>query len=309
MRRWMQRRTVGKSSIVRRIRADDLGPGRFADEQAAHLDHENDRDCDEQGADREAAHAVPAAVAGDVGDDDAQERDREADEGGRVLEEHDGEVGALGVADELPPRLARGTDLVRLRDTGPERQASNTIDPSSTPIAQPALSISCGLGELLDALEDREHAAEAEQHERDDERVEVADGAVAERMLRVGRPVGRASSEQQQALVAGVGEGVDRLREHGARVRHDERDELHHCDTEVREERGDDRAPRLVRRRRRGFRLGLGRHYSMIPPRVIASTSRARSSCASVISLRARTTWRIDFPVRFDSLMTDAAVS
>ena len=67
-------------------------------------------------------------------------------------------------------------------------------------------------------------------------------------------------------------------------------------DPEVREERGDDRALRLVRSARI---RSSGRHYSMIPPRVIASTSRARSSSASVISLRARArSARIDLPVR-----------
>ncbi len=83
----------------------------------------------------------------------------------------------------------------------------------------------------------------------------------------------------------------------------DEREELDHRDPEVREERGDDRTPRLApglafelalelaSRLARGHRglPAIVRHYSMIPPRVIASTSSARSSWASVINFRART--------------------
>ena len=183
---------------------------------------------------------------------------------------------------------------------------SSTIDASSTPIAHPTLSSSCGWISFSTPSKTENTPPSAEQHERDDERVEVADRSVAERVLLVGGPAGPRPAEQQQALIAGVGERVDRFRQHRARVRHEERDELDDGDPEVREERGDDRALRL---RLMGF-VRIGRcHYSMIPPRVIASTSSARSSCASVISFRARTIDRTDFPVRFDSLMIAAVVS
>ncbi len=102
-------------------------------------------------------------------------------------------------------------------------------------------------------------------------------------------------------------------------MRDEEGHELDRGDTEVREEGRDDRAPRFrlgdVGRRRLGRHFGRRRlvlfvgHYSMIPPRVIASTSSTRSSCASDMSLRLRTIWRTDFPVRFASLMIPAVVS
>ena len=57
----------------------------------------------------------------------------------------------------------------------------------------PGSSSSCGWMQLLDAFEDREQAADAEQHERDDERPEVAQRAVAERMHLVGRAGATAS--------------------------------------------------------------------------------------------------------------------
>ena len=70
----------------------------------------------------------------------------------------------------------------------------------------------------MHALADREHAAAEEQQLRDDERVEVQRAAVAERMLRVGRPARAASADEQQELVAAVGERVQRFREHRARA-------------------------------------------------------------------------------------------
>ena len=48
----------------------------------------------------------------------------------------------------------------------------------------------------------------------DDEGVDVALAAVAERMLGCRRALGSLAAEQQERLVAGVGQRVDRLREH-----------------------------------------------------------------------------------------------
>ncbi len=49
---------------------------------------------------------VPARVAGDLGEADADQREQQADERAGVLEQHDRELGALGGADEPPPRAA-----------------------------------------------------------------------------------------------------------------------------------------------------------------------------------------------------------
>ena len=78
--------------------------------------------------------------------------------------------------------------------------------------------------ELLDALEDREQPADAEQHERDDEGPEVAQRPVAERVHIVGGPTRPRAAEHEQTLVAGVGEGVDRLGQHRSRAGEHERD-------------------------------------------------------------------------------------
>jgi len=63
-----------------------------------------------------------------------------------------------------------------------------------------------GMTQLLDALVQGEETAHAEQHERDDEGPEVTLAAVAERTS-LARPSFRpVAAEQQQCLVAGVGE-------------------------------------------------------------------------------------------------------
>ncbi len=276
-----------------------LGTRRLADEEAAHLDHEEDRDEDEHDADREAAEPVPARVVGDPGQHDADEGDRQSHERGGVLEQHHRQIGALGAPDETKPALVLGPHVVRLVHRGPQRERleHHCTEQHRDRPAQRLDRV--GFPELLDAFEDGEDAAEREEHERDDERVEVLNGPVAERVSLVGGPVRAPASQQQQALVAGVRERVDRLGEHRRRPGEDERDELHHRNADVREERGDDRA------------LGVAvlRHYSMMPPRVIDSTSSARSSSSSVMSLRARTISRIDLPVRLDSLMISPAFS
>ncbi len=63
------------------------------------------RDDDEKDADDEAPRRVPAGVAGGDGDADPGEGGGETGERPRVLEEDDGQLGALRVADERPPRL------------------------------------------------------------------------------------------------------------------------------------------------------------------------------------------------------------
>src|SRR4051812_41472458 len=101
----------------------DLRPRRLADKQASHLDYQDDCDRDQQDTDRKAADTVPATVAGDLGGDEADERDRQAQERGAIFEEDYGKIGILRLSNELPPRLVRGPDRVRFRDTGTEREA------------------------------------------------------------------------------------------------------------------------------------------------------------------------------------------
>ena len=97
------------------------------------------------------------------------------------------------------------------------------------------------VAQLGEALVEGEHAAEREQHEGDDERPEVALPAVAEGVLGVRLARRPLAAEHQQALVAGVGERVERLGEQAGRAGDEEPDELGDGDPEVGEERGEDR--------------------------------------------------------------------
>ncbi len=93
---------------------------------------------------------------------------------------------------------------------------------------------------LLDALEEREQPAQAEQDERHDEAPEVALAAVSEGMFGRGLSAGPAAAEQQQALVARVGEGVGGLCQQTGRPGDEESHELGDGDAQVGQEGGDD---------------------------------------------------------------------
>ena len=135
-------------------------------------------------------------------------------EGAGVLEQHDGQLGLLGAADPVQPRsrgvvrwrgrlLVRGAQRQALEHHGEQEDADGDAE---------ALDL-VRVAQLLDALVEGEQAAHREQHEGDDERPEVALAPVAERVGGVGglgRPL---AAEQQQQLVAGVGEGVAGLGE------------------------------------------------------------------------------------------------
>ena len=72
------------------------------------------------------------------------------------------------------------------------------------------------MGQLVHALVDRKHAADAEQQDRHQERPEVQRAAPAQRKLVRGRALGLADAQQQQPLVAAVGQRMHRLGQHRA---------------------------------------------------------------------------------------------
>lgn len=95
--------------------------------------------------------------------------------------------------------------------------------------------------DLLVALVEGEHAADGEEHDGDEEGVDVALAAEAEGVLRGGFALGALAAQEQQALVAGVGEGVHGLGEHRRRSAEEERHEFRHRDREVGEQCRHDR--------------------------------------------------------------------
>ncbi len=213
----------------------------FADEQALGLDAEGDRDEDQQRADHQGADRVEHGIVRDRGQADAEEREDETGESGDVLEQHDGQLGRLRVAHERDPRLALRAHVVALFHGRAQRERLEADRDDEHRDRDPDVLELVRVGELVDALVDREQAADREQDDRDDERVDVALAAVAERVLLVGCAPRPATAEQQQQLVARVGDRVDRLGEHRGRARDEPRDELRQRDAHVREERRDDR--------------------------------------------------------------------
>ena len=207
-------------------------------------------------------------VGGERGPD-CGEREHEADEGAEVLEEDHRELRVLRPADELPP-TAVTADVVGLDDCGAEGEALQHDGEEEDADGDLRRLHVVGVADLGDALVDGEGTTEAEQHEGDDEGPEVALAAVAERVRRVGRPPGSLAAEQQQALVPGVGDRVDGLREHRGRAGDDEADELGDGDAGVRQQRGDDRLRAVSASSHAGQGRGRDQRTGPIPARIPA---------------------------------------
>ncbi|GAA2928524.1 hypothetical protein GCM10020221_25540 [Streptomyces thioluteus] len=157
----------------------------------------------------------------------------------KVLQQDHGELGRLGRADELAPRLP-APQLVRLLDRRAEGEAlrdDGEDEHADRPV--PVVQL-VRLADLLVALVEREDAADGEQDDGDEEAVDVALATVAEGVLLARRPPGLLPAEQQQRLVAGVGDRVHALGEHRRRPAESEGDELRHGDGQVGPQRGDD---------------------------------------------------------------------
>ncbi len=96
------------------------------------------------------------------------------------------------------------------------------------------------VAQLRHALVDSEQTAEAEEHQRHHERPEVPFASMAERPILSRLTSGEAGAEQQQRLVAAVGDGVDGLGEHRGGTGEQETHELGDSDAEVGDQGGQD---------------------------------------------------------------------
>jgi hypothetical protein len=101
--------------------------------------------------------------------------------------------------------------------------------------------------DLVDTLVHGEDTADAEQDDRHHEGIEVALPAESERVLRGRRALGPLPADQQEHLIAGIGERVHRFGQHRGRTGDQVRGELRHRDAEIGQQRGDDR-PGAARR-------------------------------------------------------------
>lgn len=99
---------------------------------------------------------------------------------------------------------------------------------------------------LVIALIQREQPAEREQHETHHKRPEVPRAAVAEGMQIGGAVAGAARAEHKQALVARVGDRVDRFRQQRGRAGKQEPGEFGQPDSDVGEERTQSRTAAAV---------------------------------------------------------------
>jgi len=153
----------------------------------------------------EAADRIPPRLIEHARERDADEREAQPDERADVFQHYDCELRNLGATDELKNRTA-GPFVPALVQRSEQRERLEHDRDEQHDDGDARIFELVRMDQLLDALEDREQTADAEQHERDDERPEVPQRPVAERVHLVGRTLRSGAAEHQQPLVASVGE-------------------------------------------------------------------------------------------------------
>ena len=88
-------------------------------------------------------------------------------------------------------------------------------------------------GQPVPALVDRVQAADEEKQQRHHHPVEVGDALIAERVIGGRGAPGALHADEEQQLIAGVGDRVDRLRQHRTRSGIRRRNELRRCDSGI----------------------------------------------------------------------------
>ena len=194
---------------------------------------------DEDAADDQRGDPVEDRQAQHIGQRDAGERRDEAEQGRRILEQHreDGRVlAAPGRGKPAPPALGSakltkgddpGADLEQHRDAKHDVIDIHMLDPVR-------------VAQLVQALDERDHRAKAEDHHGDDKRPEIQLEAVAERMLRVGRAPRPTQSVKQQQLVSGIDGRVNGFAQHCRAAGHPGSDILRDGDRQIARQRGED---------------------------------------------------------------------
>ena len=213
------------------------------------------------------ARASGTARVGDAVQHQRDQRERRAEHVDRVLEIHGHDRRVRALAEQLPDRHATlgclaaelpqrdGTaDRVECerdhehRDADPERVQRRRVD------------------QRVDALPDRQRAADDEHPDRCQQRPVVPLGTVAERVRRIGRTARAAQRDPQQHLVAGIGDRVQRLGQQRGRARQHRRYALRQGDRRVRRERRQDAGQALVAPVRTPRRRDSCRHGSTAAP-------------------------------------------
>ena len=185
---WMMRSTPGVASRAASIRAGRPA-SRLAQQQALGLDRQHDRDHHEQDADHRRARDVEVVVLGDQRQDhgrqSAKTRPRSA---ARSSSRITGSSGCLACRtncwyDASPLTLFVSMIAVRNEKRLQHDRDAEHRERHPPPLAGVLVVARPDLVELVVRLVQREEPAHGEQHDRDDERVDVALAAVAERVL------------------------------------------------------------------------------------------------------------------------------
>ena len=149
----------------------------------------------------------------DVAENRTHEGDREANESCRILDEHGEGRGILacmnrrehGAAARIAHHRAIGDDERIAFER--ERDAEHDVRPERV------FEI-VWIDQSVDASEDRDAAADTENQNCHEERPEIKFATVPERMPIVGWPMTPTNSEEKDAFVRRIDEGMDRLRRH-----------------------------------------------------------------------------------------------
>src|SRR3990170_3380835 len=111
-------------------------------------------------------------------------------------------------------------------------------------------------------MSDRQYRSPGEQHDRHHEAPEIGLLTATKRVVGIGRFPSLAHAEQEHSLVAGVGERVVALGQHGGAPGQSRGHELGHCDSQIGEKGGDDGKARTFGGHVRPV-YGLGRSCSL----------------------------------------------
>ena len=216
----------------------------LTDEQRLHFDADEHRHRDEQHADADRAGRVPARFAGRNRDQHERERQRQAPQRREVFAEDDDQL-ALPRGAEPTPEAGSPTLLVDLAQRAPERERLGRDAEREDRDRHPRAAQRIVALQLVHAFVDREQAAHAEEHQRDDEAPEIDRPAVAERVVGRGAAFGLLQAPDQKCLIAAIGERMDRLGEHRGRAGVGSAGTLGQRDRDVGAERIDDRSKRI----------------------------------------------------------------
>jgi hypothetical protein len=166
------------------------------------------------------------------------ERDDEPEERGGVLREHDGHGWILRVQERRPDGAARA-HLLELGERHAEREAlehDGRAEHDVAPHGRAVLGLVVAAhhaDEGVRTLVEGEDAAEHEDQDADHERPEVTLDRVSEGMEQRRGFFCAAQADEQERLVRGVGDAVDRLRHRREAAGEERRDELRERDEGV----------------------------------------------------------------------------